>query len=94
MKKEKKLIIVLRDAYGNPYKVNICENDYVDIDICGGNMVMVEPKRFDTNVDDASKQFKYDGGMEFIATPSCVAKFNEFTDSYDAQDFIHNLVKK
>lgn len=50
---------------------------------------MNHPRRYDTNEVDKSKKFKYDGGMEFIATPERVAKFNTYTDPYDCQEFIH-----
>ena len=90
MKKDKKkLVLVLRDKLDNPYPVTIYEGANVDISIYRGNMVMNRPKVYDTNKKDFVKKFYYDGGMEFIATPELVEKFNSFTDSYDCQNVIH-----
>lgn len=90
MKKTEKITIILRDAQGRPHMVKIYVGSNVDIDIYGGNMVMNRPRKYDTNKADESKKFKYDGGMEFKATPERVAKFNTYSDSYDAQSFIHD----
>ena len=89
MKKTEKIGLILRDYQGRPHMVKIYVGSHVDIDIYGGNMVMNRPRKYDTNKIDESKQFKYDGGMEFKATPERVAKFNTYTDSYDCQEFIH-----
>lgn len=89
MKKTEKIELILRDAQGRPFMVKIDIGSNVDIDIYGGNMVMNKPHRYDTNETDGSKKYKYDGGMEFKATRERVAKFNTYTDSYDAQYFIH-----
>lgn len=89
MKKTEKIGLILRDCQGRPHMVKIYVGSNVDIDIYGGNMVMNRPRRYDTNKLDESKQFKPDGGMEFIATPERVAKFNTYTDSYQCQEYIH-----
>lgn len=89
MKNKKKLLLKLRDVHGHAHPVMIYEGAKVDIDIYGGNMVMNTPRRYDTNKIDESKQFKYDGGMEFTATPGLVAKFNAYTNAYDCQELIH-----
>jgi len=89
MKKTEKIGLILRDYQGRPHMVKIYVGSHVDIDIYGGNMVMNTPRRYDTNKTDESKQFKYDGGMEFTATPELVAKFNAYTNAYDCQELIH-----
>ena len=90
MKTAEKINLILRDAQGKPFMVKVNIGSNIDIDIYGGNMVMNKPRRYDTNEADGSKKYKYDGGMEFKATRERVAKFNTYTDSYDAQCFIHN----
>ena len=90
MKKDKKkLVLILRDKLDNAHPVTIYEGAHVDIDIYRGNMVMNHPRVYDTNKKDYQKKYCYDGGMDFIATPELVAKFNSFTDSYDCQNVIH-----
>lgn len=85
----KKVELILRDANGKPHIVKIDADCEVDIDIYGGNMVMNKPYYYDTNKGDERKRFCPDGGMEFIASPEVVEKFNTFKDSLDAQKYIH-----
>lgn len=81
--------IILRDNRGKGHRVAVKEGAKVDIDIYRGSMVMISPKYYDTNEEDAGKKYFYDGGMDFIATKTRVEAINKLCNSYDIQEYIH-----
>lgn len=91
MKKTEKITIMLRDAHGKAYPVKVNIDELIIIDVYAKNMVLDKPFFFDTNKEDVNKKFKYDGGMEFKATPQNVAEFNAIIDTYDAQALCHRI---
>ena len=95
MKKNRELItLVLRDALQNPHEVKVPVGKIVEIAVYGNNMVLVEPKQYDTNPEDGSKKYRFDGWIVFPANPRIVREFNKIEEAYDAQDYIYKQAKK
>lgn len=95
MKKNRDLItLILRDALQNPHEVKVPVGKIVEIAVYGNNMVLVEPKQYDTNPEDGSKKYRFDGWIVFPANPRIVREFNKIGEAYDAQDYIYEQAKK